>query len=109
MIVNGVKVMLREKVPADEAFVSATWVRSVVKALRPHFYSHAIRWIRPQVERSVANDTIRVACLEDDPNVILAWAAWRDGVPIYAYTTKNEHLDMRCHGLAKMLTAKANL
>jgi hypothetical protein len=105
--INGVNVVLRESCAGDEAFVSATWVRSVVKSLKPHNYERAIRWIRPQVEKSVSLDTVRVACLEEDPNVILAWAAWRDGEPIYAYTTKNEHLNMRRQGLATLLTAKA--
>ena len=70
----------------DEGYVVSTWLHDYVDdillrddPLRPLFYDD----YRPYVEARLG--TVEIACLRDEPNVIVGWRCEREGVLHFAH------------------------
>lgn len=105
---------LRPLQPSDEAFVFSTWLTSAGDAWRtrwsrepassfPLLTAHALAHVPHTFTRAHAADILnrrdtvtRVACLDDDPDTLLGWAAAQPGVVHWVHVKHS----MRREGLA---------
>lgn len=72
-------VSIREAVPADRAFILATWLRSIYygdnffsQIPKDRFMKHYHKLIERFIDNPIA--LVQVVCLKDDPEVILGYS-----------------------------------
>jgi hypothetical protein len=102
MNLSGIEISIREPQPADINFLLSTMLKGL-------FYGS--KWFaeidqeaffknyEPFIKTLMIKATIKVACLEDDPDVILAWSMYHNDCLDFIFTKKS----YRKLGVAKLL------
>jgi len=99
LIAGGATLAIRDALAPDREFIVGTLLPSAWGLLR------GVRrqdWARhsERLEEYVCSQTVRVCCLQDDPAVIIGWAAATgDRSLLYVYVKR----DFRGHGIGKAL------
>jgi hypothetical protein len=82
-------ITVRDLQPGDESFVYSTWLKSLYHRSKLFnevpadvFYAN----YHKHVEHLLRVSTVRVACLTEDQDVILGWAAYNKNTLHYAFT-----------------------
>lgn len=81
----------RPPVPADEAFVFATWLKSVYygnswfKGIEKNHFMTAYRRV---IGSLLLQSTTEVACLSDDPDVVVGYIVYSSDTLHYVYVKK---------------------
>lgn len=94
--INGIPIRLRTQRPSDLGYLARTWIRS------SHRYGWE-PWARVVIKNALELDPVRVACYADDEDMIAGYAVGRNGAPVYAHVQGNSALNLRGHGLGRLL------
>lgn len=93
---------IRRSVPADGAFVFATWLKSLYYGnswFREIEKEHFMTVYRTVISKLVRESVVEVACLSDDPNVLIGYMVHSGPTLHYIYVKKA----WRQFGVAKLL------
>lgn len=102
------KVIVREPVTSDEPLIYSTWSKN-------RWYSEAKRqtpqpdkrtWFLnkfAEIKEILSSRSVLIACSADEPNLIMGYAAIRNGEVIWSYVKQ----DYRNEGIESLLLKKA--
>lgn len=93
--ISGVRLNVRDIVDADRNYITSTWLRST-RGKWPE-------WVVPMIGQAMDLDRVRVATYDGDDNLIAGYAVGRSGKPLMAYVQGDPALNLRGHGLGRLL------
>lgn len=83
---EATRVRIRHARPKDEAFIYATWLRQLWYSADTATTLHKQVFMRVNhnlIERTLREDPVLVAVLDEDPDVILGYAAFKTDPYVY--------------------------
>ncbi len=103
--INGIKILVREPQPEDINFILSTMLKGLYYGSRfwslvdqDAFFSN----YEPFIKQMMLSNTIKVACLEEDPDVILGYSLFKQSNLHFIFVKKS----YRKLGIAKLLYPK---
>ena len=102
MNVSGVEIAIREPQPSDINFLLSTCLKGLYYGSK--FFAEIdqdafFKNYEPFLKTLMLKDTIKVACLDDDPDVILGWVMYHNQTLDFIFVKKS----YRKLGIAKLL------
>jgi predicted membrane metal-binding protein len=100
--INGIQISIREPSPGDINFFLSTMLKGLYYG--DSWFSEIDQEIffsvyEPFVKNILINNYVKVACLEDDPDVIISYIVYRDTNIVFSFTKKS----YRRLGIMKLL------